>query len=181
MAVIHRLIATQSNTILPPLSLSAERLRTTSERSEAPSEEPQLTVHAGRRRPIVRSLTEVRPDAYIFDDGLHIEVRPVEEEDEECSEQMDGISNLGSRKHLHILDQRTRSTDSRNSVDSVEIPPNVTEVSGDDIAALSLDALRSRARTRKDSTGTGRRSSEGNGEFYMYGACRAKNRLLLVW
>lgn len=29
-----------------------------------------------------RSLTEVRPDAYIFDDGHHFEVRPVQEEDE---------------------------------------------------------------------------------------------------
>lgn len=29
-----------------------------------------------------RSLTEVRPDAYIFDDGNHFEVRPVQEEDE---------------------------------------------------------------------------------------------------
>lgn len=179
MAVLHRLLATQSSTILPPLNLSAERLRTTSERSEAPSEDPQIAIHSTRRRPIVRSLTEVRPDAYIFDDGLHIEVRPVEEEDEECSEHMDSISNLGSRKHLHILDQRTRSTDSRNSVDSVEIPPNVAEVSGDDLAALSLDALRSRAGRRRDSTGTGRRSSEGNGEFMLCGALkwlRSKSR-----
>lgn len=29
-----------------------------------------------------RSLTEVRPDAYIFDDGHHFEVRPVQEEEE---------------------------------------------------------------------------------------------------
>lgn len=34
------------------------------------------------RRRFNRSLTEVRPDAYIFDDGLHFEVRPVLEEDE---------------------------------------------------------------------------------------------------
>lgn len=92
MAVIHRLIATQSNTILPPISISTERLRTTSEMSEAQSED--LIVEPSRRRPIVRSLTEVRPDAYIFDDGLHIEVRPVQEEDE-CSEHLDAISNLG--------------------------------------------------------------------------------------
>lgn len=34
------------------------------------------------RKRFNRSLTEVRPDAYIFDDGLHFEVRTVLEEDE---------------------------------------------------------------------------------------------------
>lgn len=34
------------------------------------------------RKRFNRSLTEVRPDAYIFDDGLHFEVRTVQEEDE---------------------------------------------------------------------------------------------------
>lgn len=95
LAVIHRLIASQSNMILPPLTLPTERLRTTSEKSETASEDGHLTVQAVRRRPIVRSLTEVRPDAYIFDDGLHIEVEPVEEEDDRCSEHLDVISNLG--------------------------------------------------------------------------------------
>lgn len=96
----------------------------------------------------------------------------MQEEDDECSEQLDAISNLGSRKQLNILDQRTRSTDSRNSVDSSDVPVNVVEVSGDDLAALSLDALRCRAGRRRDSSGTGRRSSEGNGEFVtgFYGA-----------
>lgn len=95
MLVIHRLIATQSGTILPPLNIPTERLRTTSERSDGQGEETHLAPQTARRRPIVRSLTEVRPDAYIFDDGLHIEVRPVEEEDDECSEHLDAISNLG--------------------------------------------------------------------------------------
>lgn len=34
------------------------------------------------KRRFNRSLTEVRPDAFIFDDGLHFEVRTVQEEDE---------------------------------------------------------------------------------------------------
>lgn len=73
----------------------------------------------------------------------------------------------GSRKQLHILDQRTRSTDSRTSVDSTENPMVVPEdIGGDDIAALSIDALKSRSGRRRDSTGTGRRSSEGNGKFF---------------
>lgn len=68
----------------------------------------------------------------------------------------------GSRKQLHILDQRTKSVDSRTSVDSVDYQENEPSQT-EDIAALSLDALRSHAR-RRDSAGTGRRSSEGNGE-----------------
>lgn len=35
-----------------------------------------------RKRTIVRSLTEVRPDAYIFDNGQHIEYRYDEEEED---------------------------------------------------------------------------------------------------
>lgn len=35
------------------------------------------------RKRFNRSLTEVRPDAYIFDDGLHFEVRTVHEEEDE--------------------------------------------------------------------------------------------------
>lgn len=156
LAVIHRLIAAQSNTTLPPLSISMERMRTTSERSETYSED---LPHTTKRRPIVRSLTEVRPDAYIFDDGMHVEVRPLQEEDE-CSEHLDVISNLGgSRKQLHILDQRTKSMDSRNSVDSVEDSEH-QQLQGEDIVALSLEALKHHVR-RRDSM-TGRRSSEGN-------------------
>lgn len=91
IAVLHRALA--ASVTLPPLSTSAERIRTTSERSEAHSEDIVMQTNRARR-PIVRSLTEVRPDAYIFDDGLHIEVRPVQEEDE-YSEHLDVISNLG--------------------------------------------------------------------------------------
>lgn len=40
-----------------------------------------LQVNQNKKR-FNRSLTEVRPDAYIFDDGLHFEVRTVQEEDE---------------------------------------------------------------------------------------------------
>lgn len=43
------------------------------------SEYPQANQH---RKRFNRSLTEVRPDAYIFDDGQHFEVRTVQEEDE---------------------------------------------------------------------------------------------------
>ena len=64
-----------------------------------------------------------------------------------------------SEQPLTLERQRTRSTDSKTSNDSAE-------VSADDLGALSLEVLRNWAiQKRKDSTGTGRRSSDsGNGE-----------------
>lgn len=94
LAVIHRFMATRSNEELPPIPIEQDRTRKTSEKSDVPSEDSHLSVQPLRRKP-VRSLTEVRPDAYIFDDGLHFEVRPVEEEDE-TSEHMDAFSASGS-------------------------------------------------------------------------------------
>ncbi|CAH0550311.1 unnamed protein product [Brassicogethes aeneus] len=131
------------------------RERTTSEKSEA-SEELTLLVAppSARKKTIVRSLTEVRPDAYIFDNGQHIEYR-YDEEDEEVD---DAISMTGSRKELNLPRQRTRSTDSKTSIESERAQE---ELSADDLAALSLDILRNRAaQKRRDSTGTGRRGSE---------------------
>lgn len=40
-----------------------------------------------RKRMMIRSLTEVRPDAYIFDNGQHIEYRHTEEEEDAFNEQ----------------------------------------------------------------------------------------------
>lgn len=61
------------------------------------------------RRKFNRSLTEVRPDAYIFEDGLHFEVLPVHEESdatqrshETLNESIAGASvpsTRGDRKH----------------------------------------------------------------------------------
>lgn len=88
LAVIHRFMATRSSqTELPPPLIEAtikspDRFRRTSERSDAPSDDSHLSLQPMRRKP-VRSLTEVRPDAYILDDGRDIEVRTLEEEDED--------------------------------------------------------------------------------------------------
>lgn len=73
--------------------------RTISEQTEISEEESvigQLVVQPIRKKTIVRSLTEVRPDAYIFDNGQHIEYR-YEEKDEEGREleQLDSISLAG--------------------------------------------------------------------------------------
>lgn len=66
------------------------RERTLSENTEGGAEDqipnifpPSLT----RKRMMIRSLTEVRPDAYIFDNGQHIEYRHTEEEEDAFNEQ----------------------------------------------------------------------------------------------
>lgn len=66
---------------------------------------------------------------------------------------------------MDFVRQRTKSTESKTSNDS-------DDVSVDDVAGLSLDILRNRAKQRRrDSTGTTRRGSEsgGNGKhMYIY-------------
>lgn len=65
---------------------------------------------------------------------------------------------------MHVLDKRTKSVDSRTSIDSVGVFQETEPTThNEDITALSLDALRAHNR-RRDSIGTGRRSSEGNGK-----------------
>ncbi|XP_055631073.1 transient receptor potential cation channel trpm isoform X5 [Toxorhynchites rutilus septentrionalis] len=51
-------------------------------RTRTISESDSTIVPINPRKKINRSLTEVRPDAYIFDDGMHFEVRTVPEENE---------------------------------------------------------------------------------------------------
>uniref|UniRef100_A0A1Y1MC38 Transient receptor potential cation channel trpm n=2 Tax=Photinus pyralis TaxID=7054 RepID=A0A1Y1MC38_PHOPY len=167
LAVIHRFMATRTNEELPPIQIVTDRTRKTSERSEAPSEESHLSVQPVRKKPI-RSLTEVRPDAYIFDDGLHFEVRPVEEEDE--TNDAETFSATGSRKQLNLLEERQRSSESKTSLESLDEKDEV-QLSADDLAALSLDTLRWRAaKRRRDSAGTGRRSSDGGNGDSLHGS-----------
>lgn len=91
LQVIHRFMATQMAENLPDTIFETEnRARKISERSETTSEaESHLSVQPRRRKP-TRSLTEVRPDAYIFDDGLSFEVRTVPEQDENSDNSNDG-------------------------------------------------------------------------------------------
>lgn len=73
--------------------------RTISEQTEMSEEESvigQLVVQPVKKKAIVRSLTEVRPDAYIFDNGQHIEYRYEEKEEEREFEHLDSISIAGT-------------------------------------------------------------------------------------
>lgn len=155
--------------------------RTISEQTEMSEEESvigQLVVQPVRKKAIVRSLTEVRPDAYIFDNGQHIEYRYEEKEEERELEHLDSISIagtilsaeaysffqslpfvIGSRQQLNFKRQRTKSTESKTSNDSEGASDDV--LSADDVAGLSIDILKSRAmQKRRDSASTTRRGSE---------------------
>ncbi|XP_044746513.1 transient receptor potential cation channel trpm isoform X5 [Coccinella septempunctata] len=144
------------------------RERTLSENSEGGTEEhiipnifpPSLT----RKRMMIRSLTEVRPDAYIFDNGQHIEYRHTEEEEDAFNEQerIEALPRTTSKQTLTNERVRKKSSDSKTSVDSVDkLDSNF--VSADDLAALSLDVLRSRVAQRRRDSASGRRNSDGNG------------------
>ncbi|XP_068894196.1 transient receptor potential cation channel trpm isoform X10 [Tenebrio molitor] len=162
MEKIRTSVESQASTTAaaPTFDVTFVRERTISEPSEIIPDDIPFTKTgppATKRRPIVRSLTEVRPDAYIFDNGQHIEYRY--DEEDECNEEVDAIPKSESQQPLTFERQRTKSTDSKTSNDSGEI-------SADDLGALSLEVLRNwTIQKRKDSTGTGRRSSDGgNGE-----------------
>ncbi|ERL88775.1 hypothetical protein D910_06157, partial [Dendroctonus ponderosae] len=153
----------------PALVAQDSRERSVSEKSDVFSEDESSVigqllakVQPIKRKTIVRSLTEVRPDAYIFDNGQHIEYRFAEDEDQQGRhEQLDNISVAGSRSKLNLLRQRTKSTESKTSLDSDR---NSLEISADDIAALSLDILRARAtQKRRDSDSVRRGSESGTG------------------
>ncbi|XP_068894204.1 transient receptor potential cation channel trpm isoform X17 [Tenebrio molitor] len=162
MEKIRTSVESQASTTAaaPTFDVTFVRERTISEPSEIIPDDIPFTKTgppATKRRPIVRSLTEVRPDAYIFDNGQHIEYRY--DEEDECNEEVDAIPKSESQQPLTFERQRTKSTDSKTSNDSGEI-------SADDLGALSLEVLRNwTIQKRKDSTGTGRRSSDGgNGQ-----------------
>ncbi|XP_076268057.1 transient receptor potential cation channel, subfamily M isoform X2 [Rhynchophorus ferrugineus] len=168
--IVHR--QQSVNLITPQATLIAQdsRERTASEKSEVLSEDESIVISqllsAGptiKKKTIVRSLTEVRPDAYIFDNGQHIEYRFADEEDDlDKKEQLDNISIAGSKSKLNLMRQRTKSTDSKTSINSDR---NSADISADDVAALSLDILRSRAaQKRRDSETTRRGSESGTGE-----------------
>lgn len=91
LAVIHRFMSTHTQ-LQDNLNGSTENVNalvgpgggsiTFDTRARTISESDSNTAPLQPRRRINRSLTEVRPDAYIFDDGMHFEVRTVPEENE---------------------------------------------------------------------------------------------------
>lgn len=111
LAVIHRFMSAhtsiQDNLQCSSSNISTElRIRAISE-TEPPNTN---TLQVNPRRKFNRSLTEVRPDAYIFDDGLHFEVRTVQEE-EEMAQSPDMTAEVGVKQNKNATVQcRTACT-----------------------------------------------------------------------
>ncbi|XP_020712699.1 transient receptor potential cation channel trpm isoform X4 [Ceratitis capitata] len=79
------------------IAVDLPRVRTVSmSDNEAPMPPPNLQVN--NRRRFNRSLTEVRPDAYIFDEGTHFEVVPVPEEPDELVKSREALNDHVVRK-----------------------------------------------------------------------------------
>lgn len=71
--------------------------------------------------------------------------------------------STGSRSTLNLLRQRTKSSDSKTSIESDR---NSLDIPADDIAALSMDILRTRAaQKRRDSDTVMRGLESGTGKF----------------
>uniref|UniRef100_T1GMY4 Uncharacterized protein n=1 Tax=Megaselia scalaris TaxID=36166 RepID=T1GMY4_MEGSC len=89
---LHENLGESTNT-LPTIATEMAVMRTISEN------ENMQTLQVSNKRKFNRSLTEVRPDAYIFDDGTHFEVVPVVEECEEIAKSRETLyDNVVSRK-----------------------------------------------------------------------------------
>ncbi|XP_050073282.1 transient receptor potential cation channel trpm isoform X6 [Anopheles maculipalpis] len=71
-----------SGTVPPPGAMAAGMIMDHRTRTISESDSYILPPPTTQRKKFNRSLTEVRPDAYIFDDGKHLEVRTVLEESE---------------------------------------------------------------------------------------------------
>lgn len=161
LQVIHRFMATKMVDDLPDVKLIEDRTRKISERSETTSEnESHLCVQPVRRRP-TRSLTEIRPDAYIFDDGLHFEVRTVEEKDENSDSGDGGLVMHPPRQRKVNICERQQSSESKLSATESSERGEESDISSDALTNMNLDTIRyTHPMTfRRDSTA--RRSSEG--------------------
>lgn len=162
LTVIHRFMATRMVEDLPEVKLVEDRVRKISERSETTSEnDSHLSVQHARRKP-TRSLTEVRPDAYIFDDGAHFEVRTLEEKDENSDSGDGGIVMRSPQRKVNIMEERQQSSESKHSMTGSSERGEESDTSTDGLSHFNIDATRKYTRPmgyRRDSSG--RRSSEG--------------------
>ncbi|XP_037034801.1 transient receptor potential cation channel trpm isoform X3 [Bradysia coprophila] len=173
LAVIHRFMSAHTS-IQENLHGSSSNISTDNRQRGITYSEHQTLQVTGKPK-FNRSLTEVRPDAYIFDDGHHFEVRPVQEEDEAVdrtdilreipiakarkqsilSEDSDIFCH---EKHLHssdtvkkppflnIIRQETTSTESRDTLTPLEASDDHTLV--DDGSAENITDLNFEAAKR---------------------------------
>jgi transient receptor potential cation channel subfamily M member 3 len=135
LAVIHRFMSTHISSenvhgsmanIHLPIAPIDNRIRTVSENDTSNS---LVLAPQPRFRKLNRSMTEVRPDAYIFDEGLHFEVRSVLKESEEIlnsSEEIDLPAVIRQRK-LSVQSEEPEfvTSPSMSQRPSIDIPLSV--------------------------------------------------------
>lgn len=149
-----------------PLQLDTNRNRTMSENDTSNFLPPAAIMPAAtpattRARKFNRSLTEVRPDAYIFDDGAHFEVRTVLEENEliQSSEDVNDYAlSLRSRK-LSVQSEEpefcisppTPSQVVISTVQSIDVeqPPQQPMIHSDSITRRSLSIRQDTAQSNE--------------------------------
>lgn len=123
LAVIHRFMTQQTYTTTdnmanfgnPPIE-EQRRIRTMSESDTGPT-------YQTTRKKFNRSLTEVRPDAYIFDDGSHYEVRTVIEENEMIQSNEDMVELMNSLRNRKLSTQSEEPEYVENIHPAPPIPP----------------------------------------------------------
>lgn len=162
LAVIHRFMSTHiSNenlqgsmanialpTVAPPMLES--RMRTVSE-----NDSNVLAVPQPKSRKFMRSLTEVRPDAYIFDDGAHYEPR-CNVLKEMSSEEIPDIQLIRNQRKLSVQSEEpeycitpTSQQDVPSEAAEVDLP---TIVRSDSTSTRRPPTLTMRQETRETET-----------------------------
>lgn len=135
--VIHRFMSTHissenmagsmANINIPPLPVLDTRTRTMSENDS--SNVLALPTLQPRARKFIRSLTEVRPDTYVFDDGAHFEVRNALKENElaHASDCLQDFGLISRTRKLSVQSEEpeyhiTSPTLSQNANQSFDVP-----------------------------------------------------------
>ncbi|XP_055839433.1 transient receptor potential cation channel trpm isoform X4 [Episyrphus balteatus] len=104
LAVIHRFMSAHTTLPSEDIHNSIGNITTSigpgdMQRFRAVSETENMnSLQVTNRKKFNRSLTEVRPDAYIFDDGTHFEVVPVPEEPDEVVKSREALNESVVRK-----------------------------------------------------------------------------------
>ena len=127
LAVIHRFMSTHINQNIQgsmaniSFPVVDHRLRTMSENDTG----ALLPVPREPRKRFMRSLTEVRPDAYIFDEGSHFEVRTVIEENEVSKTAEENLNELGIHFRCRKLSVQSEEPEFINSPIHTPLGPSI--------------------------------------------------------
>ena len=140
LAVIHRFMSAHISSeniqgslanISQPVLQIESRVRTMSEND---SSNVLLLPPPPKLRKFNRSLTEVRPDAYIFDEGAHFEVRAALKEADilKSAEEIPDLSVFNRNRKLSVQSEEpefclSSPTRSQHASQSLDIPPNELE------------------------------------------------------